>query len=95
MVILRYYLLHCNEVNVDILCFLVSLLAVAEYESLHKQYTEENKYREKIENKLKQVIKIFDTESSTIIIGQIFDYFKEVFIWEWFLSRLIENGLAG
>ena len=68
---------------------------MAEYESLHKQYTEENKYREKIENKLKQVIKIFDTESSTIIIGQIFDYFKEVFIWEWFLSRLIENGLAG
>ena len=53
---------------------------MAEYESLHKQYTEENKYREKIENKLKQVIEIFDTESSTIIIGQIFDYFKEVFI---------------
>jgi len=32
----------------------VSLLAVAEYESLHKQYVEENKYREEIEKQLKQ-----------------------------------------
>lgn len=44
------------KTNVDIFCFLVSLLAVAEYESLHKQYTEENKYRDQIEKKLKQVI---------------------------------------
>ena len=33
----------------------MSLLAVAEYEALHKQYVTENKYREEVEKKLKKV----------------------------------------
>jgi len=32
-----------------------SLLAVAEYESLHKQYLTENQYRQHIEEKLRKV----------------------------------------
>ena len=38
-----------------LLSLLVSLLAVAEYESLHKQYLTENQYRQHIEEKLRKV----------------------------------------